>query len=179
MIKTFLLYLLLTFVSHDSKSQGNDATAFLLLDLNYNADLDYGRIDSINQSAKGLVMLDSVFRLRNGEYTVYRFLTHSKGYLFDESGLRDINELIILKVNKNKKVVDGYYYLLQNPQMPSTCELYRETRKLRLRQKMSISKLRFKKVHQEKPDYEVCEDIPKYLTDDRELIFAVEPRKRR
>lgn len=82
-----------------------------------------------------------------------------------------MNNLIILKVNKDNKIVDGYQYFLQFPEMPSTCRLYRLSSKQKLTSKMSIASFKFKKVHKAIDDYDACDDISLYLKDHRRLHF--------
>ncbi|PIE50596.1 MAG: hypothetical protein CSA38_02170 [Flavobacteriales bacterium] len=136
-----------------------------LLDKFENADLNYKGIDSIDSSTKGIAMLDSVFNVVEGKYFVYRYITKDRGLLFDEYK-SNLNNLIILKVDSKGIIVDGYKYLLQNPEMPSKCYLYRITKKKKLKSKINISTLRFKRVLVgEFQSFKVCEGIPLFLKD--------------
>ena len=141
-----------------------------LLDSFENSDLNYSSIDSINSITGGITMLDSVFNVVKGKYTVYRFMTYDRGILFDgyES---DFNNLIILKVDSTGIIVDGYKYFLQNPEMPSTCFLYKLTKKKRKKEKLKIKKLKFKRINTALNENEICSDLPLYLIDERILKF--------
>ncbi len=144
---------------------------YKLLDKFENSDLNYKGIDSIDSSTKGIAMLDSVFNIVEGKYSVYRYMTKDKGLLFDEYK-SDLNNLIILKVDSKGRIVDGYKYFLQNPEMPSKCYLYRLTRNKKLKSKINISTLRFKRVLDgEIQGFKVCEGIPLLLKDKNILEF--------
>ena len=164
-------YILIFFFFLEVNAQKVSKPNFYLLDKTEYSDFNVEKIKMINSESKGRVMLDSVFNVVKGNYTVYRFLTYDSGVLFDESGILELNEIIILKVNKKNKIVDGYKYFLQNPVMPSTCNLYRITRKIRVRPIIKIQNFKFKKVHQEKKGFEVCDEISLFLDDQRTLNF--------
>ena len=151
-------------------SQTYKEPEYKFLDKFENSDLNYEQIDSINSAEKGIKMLNSTFNVIKGDYTIYRFMTYDRGVVFDEH-IDNMNDLIILKVDNNK-IIDGYQYFLQNPEMPSTCHLYRLTKKKKLTHKMQISSLKFKRVYQStNKDYEVCNETPIFLTDKRYLMW--------
>lgn len=164
-------YILIFFFFLEVNAQKVNKPNFYLLDKTEYSDFNVEKIKMINSEPKGRVMLDSVFNVVKGNYRVYRFSTYDSGVLFDESGIRQLNEIIILKVNKKNKIVDGYKYFLQNPVMPSTCNLYRITRKIRARPIIKIQNFKFKKVHQEKKGFEVCDEVSLFLDDQRTLNF--------
>lgn len=142
---------------------------YKLLDLFENSDLNYSAIDSINSRSKGSSMLDTTFNVVKGEYTVYRFMTYDRGILFDgyES---DFNDLIILKVDSKGVIVDGYKYFLQNTEMPSTCFLYRVSKKKRKKEILKINSLKFRRIHTEFNQNDICSGSL-YLKDKRILNF--------
>jgi hypothetical protein len=165
-----LLFFLLSILSLSSRSQNHTPPEYRLLDSFEHADLNYNQIDSINSIGGGIAMLDSVFNVVPGKYTIYRFMTYDRGILFDDFE-SDINELIILKVNSTGRIVDGYYYLLQTPEMPLSCFLYKITQKRRKKDVIKIDSLKFKRVNTTLNEYQVCNELELFLIDARALKF--------
>jgi hypothetical protein len=127
-------------------SQENKIKEYIFLDKHIDADLNYTGIDSVYKS--GVVSgFDSVFNVVGGKYIVYRFLNHDRGDLTsDLSGhISDIFNLIILKTDKENKIIDGYWYSLTTPDFPRICRLYRVSRKIKLIHNLDIDKLKFKR----------------------------------
>ncbi len=170
-MKYGILLCLNCIIGYYTISQSYKEPEYKFLDKFENADLNYNSIDSINFKTKGLLMLDSVFNVVKGSYTIYRFMTYDRGILFDDHE-SDFNNLIILKVDSTNRIIDGFQYFLQNPQMPSTCFLYRICKKMYLRQKIKISKLKFKRVHKIDKEFFTCSLVPIYLKDNRYLTFG-------
>lgn len=160
--------LLFLFIQSSYAQKNYKEPDYKFLDKFEDADLNYSRIDSINSFAKGIIMLDSVFTPTKGKYTVYRFMTYDHGVLFDEVE-SDLNNLIILKVNSKNEIIEGYQYFLQTPEMPSSCWLYKVTRKEKLKPEIKINDLRFKRKYKATKGYDVCSSTPKFLKDKRYL----------
>ena len=166
-----ILVIIIAFWAMFLYSQGYVEPEYNLLDKFENADLNYLAIDSINLIDKGISMLETVFKVVPGNYTVYRFMTSDRGIIFDEY-VSDMNNLIILKVDSSNHIIDGYQYFLQNPEMPSSCKLYKLTKKLKIKSKIKINEFKFKKIIDINDEvFEICKDIPLFLKDNRFLEF--------
>lgn len=141
-------------------AQNSVTPNYILLDKFDKSDLNYLAIDSIDFADKGIIMLENVFNVIPGKFTIYRFLTKDKGILFDGFS-SELNNLIILKVNSKNKIVDGFQYFLQNSEMPSKCFLYRISKIRKFDIKIKVSELRFKRVNKKKS---ICDEIPLFYT---------------
>jgi hypothetical protein len=137
---------------------------YYLIDSKNNADFNYRNIDSINNFPGGFKLMDSVFNVVNGKFTVYRFITRDSAFIYDESGVKSVNTLVLLKVNKKNYIIDGYRYFLENTEMPFTCNLYRISKNQMLINNLRLNSLRFKRVHKEINGYEVC-DSKEFIKD--------------
>lgn len=133
-------------------------TKYYLFDSKNNADFNYQNIDSINNFPDGFKLMDSVFNVVNGKFKVYRFIARDTAFIYDESGVKSVSTLILLKVNKKNNIIDGCRYFLENAEMPFTCNLYRISKNKILKNNLSLNSLRFKKVHKEINGYEVCDN---------------------
>lgn len=144
-----------------------------LYDVCKSADFNYQAIEFLNLATPGLSMLDSVFSPVKGEYVVYRFLCHEKGELFDGSGNMDIYRLIMLKVNSDNFITDGYQYHLTNAESPATCRLYRSSCWLEKTDYIKIEQLKFvrREFFYDWSDEEYCTMIPLQLNEMGKLCF--------
>ena len=137
---------------------------YMFLDKHIEADLNYTAIDSINNYGAGLFLLDSVFNVVDGKYIIYRFLNYDSGILCYDCPIMDIYNLIILKTNKKNKIIDGYWYSLTNPDMPSKCFLYRVSQKnVKLIHNLNTEKLKIKRESVMFQNEDMCDVIPFFL----------------
>jgi hypothetical protein len=148
MIKN-ILFLITTLISINiySQTQGK-LKEYKLFDKYQNADIDYDMIDSLGTVSAGINVLNDIFKVKSGNFNVYRFLNFDKGILYDEGPTVDIINLVIVKVDNKKKIVDGYYYSLTNPEMPSLCHLYKLVNKPKFRKKIDLRELIFKRINE-------------------------------
>ena len=139
----FFIYII---ISSSLVAQENKGVRYQLLDIHKMSDFNYQGIDSLDHSSKaGIWLLDHVFNVVDGDYTVYRFINHDRGVLFDDSDTMDIYNLIILKTDENNLIIDGFHYSLTNPEMPLTCKLYRITHQQKMSKNIDIRALLFKR----------------------------------
>jgi hypothetical protein len=170
-MKYGILLLLNCIVGYYSTSQTCNRLEYKFLDKFENADLNYNSIDSINYKSGGISLLDSVFNVVKGHYTIYRFMTYDRGVLFDEHE-SDLNNLIILKIDSANRIIDGFQYFLQNPEMPLSCYLYRLSKKRYVKPRIKIAGLKFKRVHKVDNEYFTCSLAPIYLKENSYVIFG-------
>ena len=185
-INIFLVVLCLS-VHLNLYSKEKKTREYILFDKYIGADIKNITYDSIYDNpkiyCKGLPLIDNVFDAIDGEYTVYRFLSHYKGtYMFDLDEIIpfDFWYIIVLKTDKKNKIIDGYWYFLTDPEQPN-CTLYRLTaQKIKLTHNLNIEKLKFKRepIIFEGEDEDFCGDYPplfleEYLGEKGRLIYQV------
>jgi len=75
-----------------------------------------------------------------GEYTVARFLSFSYDQGMESSF--ETNNVLILKIDENKRIIDGYIYCLQWAEVPVSQALFRITNnRIKIKNRQSISPL--------------------------------------
>ena len=87
-------------------------------------------------------MLD-VFSPFEGEYRFFRFMSHDYGYLVDDELIDSLNGLVVLKVDSNDIILDGYCILLQQPEWPSSEYILRTNKHIKLKSDIQIDDLDF------------------------------------
>lgn len=121
----YILVINFVFVLLFSNAQSNYSS----LDFKDQADLNYNKIGVIDSVSKSYqFMIDSVFNFVDGKYKIYRLVRKFQFY-DKESKLVENHELLVLKVDSKKRIIDSYHYLLEFPELPSECMLYRLSNK--------------------------------------------------
>lgn len=174
MKKNLLSIILILFICLNIYSQTQDTLKeYKLFDKYQCADIDYDMIDSLGTVGAGINVLNDIFKVRNGNYNVYRFLNFDKGILYDEGPISDIINLVIIKTDNRNIIIDGYYYSLTNPEMPNLCHLYRLVNTPKLKVRLNLRKLVFKRINEtdkKKYHYLDCDCIDYYLNEDGILL---------
>ena len=97
-------------------------------------------ISKLDSFPIGRVKLKNEFYPVSGDYTVLRFLSFSYGQGMESSF--ETNNVLILKIDENKRLVDGYLYSLQWAEVPVSQALLRITNnKIKIKNRLSISSL--------------------------------------
>lgn len=170
MRKFIFIIVFLNFYLNVNSQIHNKAPFCLYDEIHYNADFNYRGIDSINWMPKGRIMMDSVFNTIKGDYTIYRFMSYTNGWLLTDLYC-ELNDVVVLKVDSNNNIVEGFYYYLQYPEMPSSCYLYHSNRKLKLKGKISMKELQFEQYRKEEFAEYNCNHLSEKLKDNRILNF--------
>jgi hypothetical protein len=122
---------------------------YVLIDVTENSDI-VNNISVKLDSANKIDLLNSVFKPVLGKYKSYRFIEtyfgESPKYLPDSSVIVLLHDILILIVDKENRIIDGYQYSLEYADFPSSCDLYRlyKTRRMKLDSKLELSSLKFK-----------------------------------
>ena len=118
---------------------------FYLKDINYSSDINDKAIQNIDEySLENLV--DSVFNLQVGKYTIYRFERITKSVSKDNLNSKENKELIVFKV-LNNKIVKAYYCPLNWGEPPVSNVLLVSDKEVRLNKRLSTKKLKFKNLN--------------------------------
>ena len=128
---------------------------FHLISVTTNADFNYSKIASINEYAPGLSKLNNEFKPVKGHYTIVLYGAHDIG-LYHDGENKDSYYIIMLKIDDDLNVIDGYYYPLQWSEMPLTSRLYRiSIKNLSAAQSVTIKELHFKCVNDQVTENEM------------------------
>lgn len=113
---------------------------YYLYSVTQKSDINYDMISKIDSLPMGKAKLNNEFYPVPGDYTVARFLSFSYG---DGMGCSfETNNVLTLKIDKEQRIVDGYFYCLQWAEMPVSEALLRITNKgIKIKNKRSISSL--------------------------------------
>ena len=97
-------------------------------------------ISKLDSFPTGRVKLKNEFYPVPGNYTVARFLSFSYDQGMESSF--ETNNVLILKIDENQRIIDGYIYCLQWAEVPVSQALFRITNnKTKIKNKQSISSL--------------------------------------
>lgn len=104
---------------------------YLLTETTNNADIDYQMLQNIDNipppyPAGGKYQIGDI-KTKKGKYTVYKFISEYKGQKHPEEP-KVLHDLLIIKVDKDKKIIDAYHYTLNWQDVPSF-DLYQATNK--------------------------------------------------
>lgn len=111
--------------------QGNAQGEFKLFKKYKHSDINYLTIKNINSLDHGYSEMLGHFKPVKGQFDVYIFIKEFKGtsieYMDSENPdtLVTFHDLIILKTNGKKQIVDAFFYRLEWAEVPSQFMLFR------------------------------------------------------
>lgn len=127
---------------------------YYLLDYFNNADINYDNIDTIDYCSGGKASMMKVFSPCHGKNRVVRYMSYDYGYIHDEQ--KDtLNSMIILSVDTNEIIIDGFLVFLQNGEYPASDFLLRTNKHVKLKHKMKIKDLDFYPYSRDKEAFEL------------------------
>ena len=107
-----------------------------------NADFDYGRIYAIDSVDGGKSSMLDVFTPTKGDYKVVRYISYDYGPTFDDYS-DSINFLLVLKLDLEGYVLDGFLCYLQTSDYPFSSFLLRTNKRIKVKDGISVKKLEF------------------------------------
>lgn len=166
-----IIIILLFLISYPGiYAQIHNKAPFCLYDVTECGDINYRGIDSINSvDAVGRSMLNTVFNTVDGDYTIYRFMSYTCGWNQIDS-YEELNDIVVLKVDSARNIIEGFYYYLQYPNMPISCALYHTDKKIKLKDKIKMKDLQFELYKKGEFAQYRCHK-PKKLKDNRTLYI--------
>ena len=138
------IFTILIFVVFDCYSQ-NDIQ-IKLLDITKESKIDTSNFNKLQFIERGILAIDSVFKPIKGSDCVLRYIIEDSLVLMGgpEQHKQLVNIIITIQIDKNNRIIDGYFYCLHNP-VYAYCELYRISNKnLCLKNNIKLKKLNFK-----------------------------------
>jgi|GEM_PF-2164050 len=121
---------------------------YVLYDKMDSADIKSHILQRLDTTFPGKGVLNGIFKPTKGKYTVYRFVAKYVGSSFTGK-LEEFNDLLIVKTDRNRKIIDAFQYTLEWTDNPDI-DLYRsKCRGIYLTDKMNISEFKFKRAKYE------------------------------
>lgn len=119
---------------------------YRLLGKTENADFNYRSLSLIDTTTTNET-LRNIFSPVNGKNTVYVFMATYRGLSFNNTE-KEFNDILIVKTNRNQKILDAYHYTLEWAEPPLSYDLYKASAKsLTLANQLSIENLLFRRVN--------------------------------
>lgn len=140
MKKIIILLLFTSYIFSSCVRYDEKCLPYYLYSVTQKSDINYGMISKLDSFPVGRVKLKNEFYPVPGEYTVARFLSFS--YERGKESSSETNNVLILKIDENKRIIDGYIYCLQWAEVPVSQALFRITNnKIKIKNRQSISSL--------------------------------------
>lgn len=127
-----LLFVLCGCANHDYTN-----LPYHLYSVTQNSDLNYEMISQIDSLPGGKIKANNEFYPIEGDYTVLRFLSFSYGQ--GRCSSFEANNLLVLKINSKKEIIDGYFYPLQWAEYPYSSILYKiKNKNIKIKNNLNI-----------------------------------------
>lgn len=131
-----------------------------IVDSFVNADFNYAAIEKFDSIAWATSM-DSVRFLFNpvaGNFTVFQFIAESNG-IDPENRIRPFHDILIVKTDHTKRIIDAFQYTLEWGEMPCSYDLYRRSKdSLYLENNMELNRLEMLAIREYQNDVELLKD---------------------
>lgn len=116
---------------------------YYLYTVSKHSDINYPMLSRIDSLPAGIVKLKNEFRPVPGNYTIVRFLSFSYGLRYEHFN-SELNNVVVLKLDSMYRIVDGYFYFLQNGEAPCSVRFYKmANHQLSAHGKISLKRFRF------------------------------------
>jgi hypothetical protein len=115
---------------------------YFLTDSFPNADFNYSNIDRIDSfSIFGIDSIRLLFNPTAGQFTVFQFIAEFNGVSY-ENVIKLFHDILIIKINQDRKIIDAFQYTLEWGEMPVSYDLYELSRdSITLEDNMEINRL--------------------------------------
>lgn len=128
---------------NDSATSLNEIKVYKLKKKTINSDFNYQKLENIDGLNNNLM---PVFEPVNGNFTFYQFVATLKGWSYkgdDDISLKSFHDILIIKTDKENKILDAYQYTLEWSEPPLQFDLYKSTAEnLILKNDLDISSLK-------------------------------------
>jgi hypothetical protein len=115
---------------------------YFLIDSFPNADFNYSNIDRIDSfSTIAIDSVRSVFNPIIGQFTVFQFIAEFNGLAYGNV-IETFHDVLIIKINQDRKIIDAFQYTLEWGEMPVSYDLYELSKdSITLEDKMELNRL--------------------------------------
>ena len=129
----------------DRATEQNALKVYRLKKYAINADFNYSKLEELKKDTLDRRNIKSLFEPVSGQFSYYQFIATFKG----KGGgypliIKDFHDILIVKTDKNNKIIDAFQYTLEWGECPCDYDLYRLSAKdIKLTDNMDISKFKF------------------------------------
>lgn len=146
MHKKYFITIFLLFIGIVISAQ---VKTYKLINKSNNCDINYKAIYSIDTTTSQ-ESRRNIFVPINGKFTLYTFINAYKRISYDNTE-KEFHDIIVIKVDKHQKIIDGFQYTLEWAEKPFKYDLYKvEAKNIVINKKLPISKLKFQRVRRPK-----------------------------
>lgn len=133
----------------DTTTSLDSIKRYLLRKKIINADFDYSKLEDIDKGYSLLPKPRSIITLFEpirGKYNYYQFIATFKGRSYNDGGptlTKDFHDILIIKTDKEDKILDSYQYTIEWAELPCQFDLYRgSARNILLKNDLEIANLK-------------------------------------
>lgn len=112
----------------DTATGLNEVKVYRLKKQATNSDFDYSKLNNLDENLGDTLNPKPAFEPINGHYNYYQFIATFKGHSFREVDTV-FHDILIIKTDNNKKIIDAYQYTLEWAEMPSQYDLFKSSSK--------------------------------------------------
>ncbi len=96
-----------------------------------NADIDTLLLEDFDRSANKVTTISNLFEPIRGKFLYFQFIATFKGEVYNETGtlIKDFHDILIIKTDRNYRILDAYQYTLEWLELPLQYDLFRGSAK--------------------------------------------------
>ena len=140
---------------NDTATRLGEPKIYILKKQAINADFNYTKLEDMYSCIKDTLNIRNVmpvFEPINGQFNYYQFLATFKGECYMESWdtlvIKDFHDILIIKTDRNNKIIDAFQYTLEWAEMPIQYDLFRSsTNDIILINNLDIKQLKFMRTY--------------------------------
>jgi|AVFP01.1.fsa_nt_gi hypothetical protein len=138
----------------DKPTELNEIKVYKLIKQARNADFDYSMLNAIDDNINDTINrrnLMPIFEPIRGDFEYYQFLATYKGESYvaaAPSVIKDFHDILIVKTDDNKKIIDAYQYTLEWAEVPLQYDVFKsEAVDLNLKDDLEIKELKLTRTY--------------------------------
>ena len=115
--------------SKDIATELNKAKIYILKKKAINADFNYSGLNDMESYIMDTLKTANVmpiFEPINGQFDYYQFIATFKGESY-EGGIKDFHDILIVKTDKENKIIDAFQYTLEWAELPFQYDLFKSS----------------------------------------------------
>lgn len=134
----------------DTTSSSNKTKIYVLRKQTENSDFNYSRLDHIDGNKMDTLNVRNlmpIFEPISGQFKYYQFLSTYIDQAYNPDGrplFKEFHDILIIKTDKENKIIDAYHYTLEWAEPPFQYDLFRSSCKsISLTNNLDINQLKF------------------------------------
>ena len=136
--------------SKDIATELNKTKIYILKKKAINADFNYSGLNDMESYIMDTIKTANVmpvFEPINGQFDYYQFIATFKGESY-EGGIKDFHDILIIKTDKENKIIDAFQYTLEWAESPIQYDLFKSSvNNVILTNDLDIKLLKFRRTY--------------------------------